>query len=90
MNDTHISVRGLNAYYGKHRALNDINVEIPRHKITVILGPSGCGKTTLLKSLNRLLDITDGVKVTGQVLRRQHLRSIRGRDGRCKRAGLLS
>jgi len=68
MNDTHISVRGLNAYYGKHRALNDINVEIPRHKITVILGPSGCGKTTLLKSLNRLLDITDGVKVTGQVL----------------------
>ncbi len=68
MNDTHISVRDLNVYYGKHQALCDINVEIPRNKITVILGPSGCGKTTLLKSLNRLLDITDGVRVTGQVL----------------------
>jgi phosphate transport system ATP-binding protein len=68
MNDTHISVRNLNVFYGKHQALRDINVEIPRHQITVILGPSGCGKTTLLKSLNRLLDISDEVKVTGQVL----------------------
>ena len=68
MSDTHISVRDLNVYYGKHQALRNINVEIPRNEITVILGPSGCGKTTLLKSLNRLLDITAGVKVTGQVL----------------------
>lgn len=66
--DTLISVRDLNAYYGKQWALRDINVEIPHNQITVILGPSGCGKTTLLKSLNRLLDVTEGVRVTGQVL----------------------
>ncbi len=66
--NTHLVVRNLNAYYGKQQALRDINVEIPRNQITVILGPSGCGKTTLLKSLNRLLDVTEGVRVTGQVL----------------------
>jgi phosphate transport system ATP-binding protein len=66
--DTHVSVRNLNVYYGKHQALRDINVEIPKRQITVILGPSGCGKTTLLKSFNRLLDVSDGVRVTGQVL----------------------
>jgi phosphate transport system ATP-binding protein len=66
--DTHIAVRNLNVYYGKHQALRDINVDIPRKQVTVILGPSGCGKTTLLKSFNRLLDITEGVRVTGQVL----------------------
>jgi phosphate transport system ATP-binding protein len=66
--ETHISVRDLNVYYGKQQALRDINVEIPRKQITVILGPSGCGKTTLLKSFNRLLDVTEGVRVTGQVL----------------------
>ncbi len=64
----HFSVRNLNVSYGKQPALRDINVDIPRGQITVILGPSGCGKTTLLKSLNRLLDITEGVRVTGQVL----------------------
>jgi len=66
--DPQISVRDLNVFYGKHQALRDINVEIPQKQITVILGPSGCGKTTLLKSLNRLLDVTEGVRVTGQVL----------------------
>jgi len=66
--DTHISVRNLSVWYGQHRALEDIFVDIPDKKITVIMGPSGCGKTTLLKSFNRLLDITDGVTVSGQVL----------------------
>jgi phosphate transport system ATP-binding protein len=66
--DTHLSVRDLSVFYGQHQALRNINVDIPRNKITVILGPSGCGKTTLLKSLNRLLDITEGVKVSGRVL----------------------
>jgi phosphate transport system ATP-binding protein len=63
-----ISVRGLNVSYRDHPALKDINLEIPSHQITVILGPSGCGKTTLLKSLNRMLDLTEGVSVEGQVL----------------------
>lgn len=65
---THISVRGLNLFYGKEKVLHDINVDIPDKKITVIIGPSGCGKTTLLRSFNRLIDLTEGVKVTGQVL----------------------
>ncbi len=66
--ETHISVHDLNVTYDKHEALKHITVQIPRNQITVILGPSGCGKTTLLKSLNRLLDVTAGVKVSGQVL----------------------
>jgi phosphate transport system ATP-binding protein len=65
--EAHIRVRDLNVQYGKHDALENITVDIPRQQITVILGPSGCGKTTLLKSLNRLLDLTDGVKVSGQI-----------------------
>lgn len=66
--EAHISVRDLNVHYGGQHALKDINVEIPRNQITVIMGPSGCGKTTLLKSLNRLLELTDGVRVSGEVL----------------------
>lgn len=69
MNDaTHISIRHLDVYYGRLRVLKDISLDIPDRKITVIIGPSGCGKTTLLKSLNRLLDIVDGVRVDGEIL----------------------
>jgi len=69
MNDTtHISIRNLDVHYGKLRVLKDISLDIPDRKITVIIGPSGCGKTTLLKSLNRLLDIVDGVRVGGEIL----------------------
>lgn len=64
----HICVQNLNVFYGNDHALDNISVEIPNKKITVIIGPSGCGKTTLLKSFNRLLDPTDNVKVTGKVL----------------------
>ena len=63
----HISVRGLSLYYGKHQALKNVTVDIPDRQVTAIIGPSGCGKSSLLKSFNRLIDLTDGVKVTGQV-----------------------
>ena len=53
--DAHIQVRHLNAFYGKVQALDNINLEIPKRQITVIMGPSGCGKSTLLKTLNRFL-----------------------------------
>ena len=65
---THISIRKLDVHYGKLQVLKDISLDIPDKKITVIIGPSGCGKTTLLKSLNRLLDIVDGVRVDGEIL----------------------
>jgi phosphate transport system ATP-binding protein len=66
--DTHIQVKDLNVYYGKQQALKDVNIEVPKKQITVIMGPSGCGKTTLLKSLNRFLELTDGTRITGEVL----------------------
>lgn len=64
----HISIRNLSVSYGGHSALKDVSVDIPDGRITAIIGPSGCGKTTLLKSVNRLIDINDGVKVEGAVL----------------------
>ena len=66
--DSHIQVRNLNVFYGKQQALKNINLEIPKQQITVIMGPSGCGKTTLLKSLNRFLELTDGTTIKGEVL----------------------
>jgi phosphate transport system ATP-binding protein len=63
----HISIQNLSVFFGQQRVLRDITIDIPDRKITVILGPSGCGKTTLLKSLNRLLDPLNGVKVSGKI-----------------------
>lgn len=63
-----LSIQGLNVWYGKNQAIKNIALDIPAHQITAIIGPSGCGKTTLLKSLNRLLDLQEEVKVTGKVL----------------------
>jgi phosphate transport system ATP-binding protein len=68
MMNSHIQVRNLNVFYGRQQALKDVNIEIPKQQITVIMGPSGCGKTTLLKSLNRFLELTDGAEITGEVL----------------------
>jgi len=65
--DTHIQVKNLNAFYGKQQALKDINIEIPKKQITVIMGPSGCGKTTLLKTFNRFFELTDNTRLTGEV-----------------------
>jgi phosphate transport system ATP-binding protein len=65
--DAHIQVRHMNAFYGKQQALKDVNIEIPKGQITVIMGPSGCGKSTLLKTLNRFLELTDGAKISGEV-----------------------
>jgi phosphate transport system ATP-binding protein len=65
---THISVQNLSVYFDQQQILKDVSIDIPDHRITAIIGPSGCGKTTLLKSLNRLLDHLDGVRVGGRVL----------------------
>jgi len=65
---THISIKNLTVTFGRQKVLKDVSVDLPDHRVTAIIGPSGCGKTTLLKTLNRLLDKVDGVKVEGQVL----------------------
>jgi phosphate transport system ATP-binding protein len=64
----HISIAKWSVFFGQQRVLKDITIDIPDKTITVIIGPSGCGKTTLLKSLNRLLDPRNGVKVSGKIL----------------------
>ncbi|MFA9379874.1 MAG: phosphate ABC transporter ATP-binding protein PstB [Acetanaerobacterium sp.] len=63
-----ISVKGLELYYGDNHALKDVSIEITSKGITALIGPSGCGKSTFLKVLNRMNDLVDGVKITGQVL----------------------
>mgnify|MGYP000848130141 CR=1 FL=1 len=65
---SHIQIKNLDVYYGKSQALKNISIEIPRNQITVIMGPSGCGKTTLLKSMNRFLELNDQTRITGTVL----------------------
>lgn len=61
-------VQNLDLYYGKFKALKDINIKIPDHEITAFIGPSGCGKSTLLKSLNRMNDLIEGCSIKGTVL----------------------
>jgi phosphate transport system ATP-binding protein len=67
-NNSKISISGLNVITGKHHILKNINIEVPKNKITVILGPSGCGKTTLLKCMNRLTDLYPELNVRGKVM----------------------
>jgi len=67
MQKVKISIQNLNLHFGKHHILKNVNIEIPEKQLTVILGPSGCGKTTLLKTLNRLVELDDMVKVDGKI-----------------------
>ncbi len=70
MNDVfqpRVTIRKLNVFYEGRHVLKDVTVNIPENQITAIIGPSGCGKTTLLKSLNRLVDLVDGVRFSGEV-----------------------
>ena len=62
-----IEVKSLSVSFGSHQVLRDINLTIPDRQIVAIIGPSGCGKTTLLKSLNRLLDLNEDVSVAGDI-----------------------
>ena len=60
-------IEKLNLHYGAFHALKDINMQIDEHKITAFIGPSGCGKSTFLKTLNRMNDLVEGVKIEGKV-----------------------
>ena len=62
-----LEVKDMNLWYSNFHALKNINMEIPENQITAFIGPSGCGKSTFLKSLNRMNDLVDGVKITGSI-----------------------
>lgn len=68
MGNTKISVSKLNLYYGENHALKDINMKIEENAVTALIGPSGCGKSTFLKTLNRMNDTVENVKITGDVI----------------------
>ncbi len=61
-----ITARDCNLYYGDFHALKDINIEIPEMNVTALIGPSGCGKSTFLKIFNRMNDLVEGCRITGE------------------------
>ena len=62
-----IKTEELNLYYGNVKALKNINIDIEKNKVTALIGPSGCGKSTFLRTLNRMNDLIDSVKIEGSV-----------------------
>ena len=62
-----ISSKNLNLHYGEKHALKDVNLDIVENKITAFIGPSGCGKSTFLKTLNRMNDYVNNVKIDGEI-----------------------
>lgn len=62
-----IETKKLDLWYGEKQALHSIDIEIPDHQVTALIGPSGCGKSTFLKTLNRMNDLVEGVRIEGLV-----------------------
>ncbi len=62
-----IQVRNLNLYYGDNQALKNINIDLEENKVTAFIGPSGCGKSTFLRTINRMNDLIDNVKIEGEI-----------------------
>jgi phosphate transport system ATP-binding protein len=65
---TKIAIKDLNFYYGKFKALKDINLDIPEGRVTAFIGPSGCGKSTLLRVLNRMFELYPEQRAEGRIL----------------------
>ncbi|MDH3354208.1 MAG: phosphate ABC transporter ATP-binding protein PstB, partial [Chromatiales bacterium] len=70
MSDETISleVNNLNLYYGEKQALHNVNMVLPKRRVSAFIGPSGCGKSTLLRCFNRMNDLVDGVRIDGSIL----------------------
>ncbi len=62
-----MTIHNVNLFYGDFHALKNVDLDIPEKEITAFIGPSGCGKSTLLKSLNRMNDLVEGCKITGDI-----------------------
>jgi len=63
-----ITVRGCDLYYGDFQALKDVSIVIEDHEVTALIGPSGCGKSTFIKTLNRMNDLIEGCRITGEIM----------------------
>ena len=63
-----LETQNLNIYYGSFKAVTDVNIHIPRHKITAIIGPSGCGKSTLIRAFNRMNELVPKSHIDGKIL----------------------
>ena len=63
-----IEIHNMNLHYGDFHALHDINLDIKENEITAFIGPSGCGKSTLLRSLNRMNDLVENCRITGDIM----------------------
>ena len=61
------AIHNMDLYYNTFHALKNINLELPEHEVSAFIGPSGCGKSTLRKSLNRMNDLVEGCKITGDI-----------------------
>jgi phosphate transport system ATP-binding protein len=68
MEDLKVKVTDLSLYYGNNQALKNITMDIPEKKVTAFIGPSGCGKSTFLRTLNRMNDLIDNVRIEGEVM----------------------
>jgi len=68
MENSKISVKGLNLYYGEKQALKNVDMEIRNRSVTALIGPSGCGKSTFLKCINRMNDLVENVRIQGRIL----------------------
>ncbi|HNR94288.1 MAG TPA: phosphate ABC transporter ATP-binding protein [Kiritimatiellia bacterium] len=68
MSTRNLSIENLNVWYGDRRILHDVTLDIPDRQITAIIGPSGCGKTTLMRCMNRLLEVNTDSRIEGKVL----------------------
>ena len=66
-NNYNITVRDCNLYYGEFQALKHINIDIEEHEVTAFIGPSGCGKSTFIKTFNRMNDLVEDCRITGEI-----------------------
>jgi len=75
--NTVLSTRGLNLYYSQFHALKDVDFHVYKNSITALIGPSGCGKSTLLRCFNRMNDLIDEVRITGDIfVNQQNIQEI--------------
>jgi len=68
MEEIKLQIKDLNVFFGEKQVLHQINLNIPENKVTAIIGPSGCGKSTLLRSINRMNDFLEDVRVEGEII----------------------